>query len=906
MKNKSYFLLLVAFMIFMNLPVVGQTGSYVYTVAGGGTAPRWTSGPATSASISRARGVYVDISGNVYFAEGDSTIQKVAAATGIITTIAGPGSTTSDGVPATSAILSGLSGVTVDAADNIYLTTYGLVRKINAATGNISTIAGNGTSASDGIPATAASLNSPSNVFLDHSGDLLILERYRLRKITSSTGIITTIAGGGTSGLGDGGAATNAQIISSSVGIAEDAAGNIYFADGGSDRIRKVDAITGIITTIAGGGTSTADGVPATSARLNNLTDIAVDCYGNIYAGSLSDRKIKVIYANTGTINTIAGGGGSASEGDLPLNTDIRPEYMFLDNYGNLFYSNNANKVRRITNLNPRAGKAPTISSDSIDVYVIKNCNGPKLIVSLQHYDPAYNIITDYGDGKIDTTPVAVNILSGASAMIYHSYPVSGTYNIKVVMVNASVRLDSVSFAYTYSFCRTVPVLCYIEKNSNCIKDPGETYMRLPSSIEVSKNGIANDTISVLCGTYYDAYCNPGDLFTFKPITFPGNTHVSCPPTGSISQTILASTTTYAAEYFGFTCGASSGFDLREFTTVRVGPHRLSIALLIDNALCIPTPATLTVNISPKFQYWYSNITPATTTGNTTTWNFGSLDVTDPTTYLSISAKSPTGVDYFPGDTVKSEYYINPISGDGNPVDNIVISVDTVKSSYDPNFVDVSPAGCIVAGTELQYTIGFENTGNDTAHNIYVMDTLSNFIDPSSFRMVSASADVFVHKSQHLGQTVLKFDFPNIMLPDSSHKDLCHGLFIYKVKTKVAIPYWSLISNRAGIYFDENPVVMTNTATNTVGCPPVKNINTYVNQNNVTLYPNPTTDELTIKTANSSYTSLTISNSIGQVLLQQAISNTQTKVNVKVLPAGLYYVTIRGENGNSVQKFVKL
>ncbi|MEI8204074.1 MAG: T9SS type A sorting domain-containing protein [Bacteroidota bacterium] len=257
-------------------------------------------GLATSAYMAYPFGVALDTAGNIYIADNlNNVIRKVTVSTGIITTVAGDGTIfqmpwpfCGDGGQATDAQLNDPWGVAVDKAGNIYIADRGnnVIRKVTASTGIISTVAGNGTAGYTGNNglATAASLNGPDGITLDSAGNMYISDQYNnvIRKVTKSTGIITTIAGNGTAGFsGDNGLATSAQLNDPSLGIAFDAAGNFYIADDGNSRIRKVTVATGIITTVAGNGTFgySGDNGPATSAALNGPEGVGVDALGNIY-----------------------------------------------------------------------------------------------------------------------------------------------------------------------------------------------------------------------------------------------------------------------------------------------------------------------------------------------------------------------------------------------------------------------------------------------------------------------------------------------------------------------------------------------------------------------------------------------------------------------------------------------
>ncbi len=269
-----------------------------------------------------------------------------------------------------------------------------------------------------------------------------------------------------------------------------------------------------------------------------------------------------------------------------------------------------------------------------------------------------------------------------------------------------------------------------------------------------------------------------------------------------------------------------------------------------------------------------------------------------------------TAIGYLtPGDTVHSYYTITPFAGDVDTTNNTQTIIDTVRSGYDPNEMFVSPAGCISPGagtTQLQYTIHFENTGNDTAFNIYVMDTLSDNVDPSTMNIVMGSAEMYTTKlHSNTGQNILKFDFPGINLLDSSHHGQCDGAVIFSINTRLGLPSGTTIFNHAGIFFDINPVVLTNTVENITDCPLSVSNTATDSKSLVEIYPNPSADELAIKIDRDAYGSCSVSNSIGQVYLQQQLNSTQTKVNVKMLPAGLYYITLTGEKGTVVRKFVK-
>ena len=176
----------------------------------------------------------------------NNRIRKVAAESGIITTVAGSGSPgfSGDGGPATAAELDKIRAVALDSAGNLYIadTSNNRIRKVAVGSGIITTVAGNGSLpfSGDGGAATAAGLNYPNAVALDRAGNLYISSAFRIRKVAAGSGIITTVAGNGFGWFsGDGGAATAAGVNSLS-GVAVDPIGNLYMADDSSDRVRAV------------------------------------------------------------------------------------------------------------------------------------------------------------------------------------------------------------------------------------------------------------------------------------------------------------------------------------------------------------------------------------------------------------------------------------------------------------------------------------------------------------------------------------------------------------------------------------------------------------------------------------------------------------------------------------------
>jgi uncharacterized protein (TIGR03437 family) len=318
--------------------IAGRVGQIGYYGAGG---------PAVAALLNAPAGVAVDAAGNLFIADTDNNvIEKVSVTTGIITTVAGgmangSGLTqgfTGDGGPATSAELYNPTGVFVDASGNIFIADQGnnRIRKVST-TGNISTVAGNGTgvSSGDGGAATSAGLASPTGVAVDASGNIFIAVTLnsRIREVSASTGIISTVAGDGVAGFfGDGGLPTNSG-LNHPGGVAVDTSGDIFIADTVNNRIREVSASTAPPPSITSGGIVAVDSTVTTieagefvSIYGANLGPASPATWTGVFVTTLGGTSVTIdgnaaylIYAGPNQINVQAPNDSNTANRTVPV-----------------------------------------------------------------------------------------------------------------------------------------------------------------------------------------------------------------------------------------------------------------------------------------------------------------------------------------------------------------------------------------------------------------------------------------------------------------------------------------------------------------------------------------------------------------------------------------------------------
>ncbi|MBI5541249.1 MAG: T9SS type A sorting domain-containing protein [Bacteroidia bacterium] len=364
---------------------IGMWAQKIYTIAGDGSV--YFTGDsvlATNAGLTPYGSVAFDQSGNIYFADIFShRIRKVDALTGMISTVAGTGigGYNGDGILAKSAQIYTPNALALDENGNIYIADYSnnRVRKVDAVTGLISTVAGTGVwgYSGDSLLATTSMVKNVTGITVDNIGNVYFSDmgNERIRKIDASNGFLYDIAGNGINGYNGDNILADHAMLSGPHGIALDASNNLYIADKENDRIRKVNAVTGIITTVAGTGVYdiyNGDGILAINANFRHPNSVAVNAVGDIFISDQFNQMIFKVNHTNNRIYTVAGtlSGGSTAEGISALTALLpMPVGVAIDACGNIYISlYDSHRVRKVFSYD--------LNLNQTDLTCFGQCNG--------------------------------------------------------------------------------------------------------------------------------------------------------------------------------------------------------------------------------------------------------------------------------------------------------------------------------------------------------------------------------------------------------------------------------------------------------------------------------------------------------------------------------------------------
>lgn len=328
-----------------------QTIVTVTTLAGTGS-PGALNGSGTSASFTSPSSLSIGGSGQLYVCDfGNSLMRKVDLTSLVVDTYSGTGATGLVNGPAASAEFRGPSNILVDKQGNLFVSDEGnnVIREVTSS-GNVLTLAGTGVGGHRDGAAAAAQFYYPEGMVLDANGNLYVAESSNndIRKINLSTGIVTTYAGTGLAGFGNGPIA--GATFHSPYGLAMDGNGDIYVADIVNNAIRKITVATGMVTTFAGTGAAGLTNGPASSATFSYPGGCAFDPAGDLFISELKNNTIRIITPD-GVVGTFAGSGAQGyKDGNASVASFHQPLGLAVDAGGNVYVADEYNNViRKIT-----------------------------------------------------------------------------------------------------------------------------------------------------------------------------------------------------------------------------------------------------------------------------------------------------------------------------------------------------------------------------------------------------------------------------------------------------------------------------------------------------------------------------------------------------------------------------
>ncbi|MEO8146264.1 MAG: T9SS type A sorting domain-containing protein [Bacteroidia bacterium] len=534
-------------------------------------------------------------------------------------------------------------------------------------------------------------------------------------------------------------------------------------------------------------------------------------------------------------------------------------------------------------------------------------CNTPQLYVFMTSilqagysYNDSVPVYIDFGDGTDSTFYAHPDTLGFfTSFYVLHYYAQLGSYNvfqsIADLVGNANTFTDTL--VIDSSACTNFAGKVYFDNNANCIYDSGDAPIGQAALTLKSNAGI-------ILKTFYTD--NNGDYGTTENSALPYQMNLGsnqmilpiiCPATIPV---IINANPSYNND---FSIGCVPGFD--GYVNATLTGMRLPSMVIIyagsENKYCQTDTGYLKVVLDNKLNFYGATPFGYSVNGDTVTWS-NILYSSQLNYHVIYATKQPTVV---LGDTICVTYIAETLPGDLNPANNITSICGIVNNSYDPNYKEVNPPSTIDTNATLDYTIHFQNTGNDTAYQVIITDTLDANLDVSSLRINGGSHNFSTNVYPN---NLLVFTFNNIMLPDSGANQLASNGFVsYSIKLKPATAVGTHIYNNSMIFFDSNQPVKTNTTDNLIVIP--NGINPVEIGNEISVYPNPATNSVTVKLNNSLQTPnrIQLFNMLGEnVFLKNSNISNETIIQLAQLPKGVYTLAIENKNNIITKKILKL
>lgn len=523
----------------------------------------------------------------------------------------------------------------------------------------------------------------------------------------------------------------------------------------------------------------------------------------------------------------------------------------------------------------------------SFQIMLHETTNCIKFIYDANSYNNPYNVqIGMKGSTNLDFIALGDTVCTWANAF---PYPTINT----IFPVSTSCNMPS-GFSFNFGICSSENTLSigyltgkvFNDLNGNGIYDSNEL-------------GIPNHILNIMPGNYYVSSNGNGDyafFFTDSTQTY----NITGAPINYWAQTnspavISSNPLTQSCSNLNLGYQAISGIHEVQINcpswTARPGilePYYINY----QNNGTSTESDTITFVMDSLLSYVSANPSPVSVNGNTIQWVYNNLL---PSQTANISLNLMPSLNAVMGSYLNSTLRIAPLN-DTVPSNNIVNVHQLVTNSFDPNDKLAEPSGMIEAGTEINYTIRFQNTGNAEAYNVAIVDTMDQNLDLMTFQFLGASHPCVFNME---GNGVANFTFYNIMLPDSGTNQLgSNGYVSYSVKTKSNLIPLTVINNKAAIYFDFNPPIITNTTADTIQMPVITSQLNQIKTYFIHAKPNPTDNNVVFTFSNdvNEMANLTITTLEGKVVFNKSNITSKDIINLADLSAGIYFCHIASKN----------
>jgi uncharacterized repeat protein (TIGR01451 family) len=566
--------------------------------------------------------------------------------------------------------------------------------------------------------------------------------------------------------------------------------------------------------------------------------------------------------------------------------------------------------------------KIDSVHLDSVSTNVSyclgKQYSNISIEISLSNYTvgDSVELTINYGDGVTETKKFRIygsGSLNYVYTSFYHKFISPGTFRPIVTAVAPDLKTDTkiCSGLAVVDVCGTIEGNVYFDANNNCVKDLGE---------KQSHWAVVKATNTVTKAVSFGYINGNGNYYIDVPYSYTYDLELSSAyglqtcPTGGYKNVSVPS----YSKNFGYQCGSS--FDLTGFAwlsgSIRPGLVRRFTGRAI-NASCTPVSGTYQLVVSDPLlshnpfplNYAYYKA-PNSINGDTVTWNFSNIawpswsNWVGSNPYFGYGIKIDTAAKI--GDTVCVTIIVKPIAGDRDSSNNIKKFCWVVGNSYDPNNkvgqpIGIGPDKIIDRGQDINYTVNFQNTGNDTAYKIVVVDTVSPHLDLASLEIIGATHPFNFYV---VGENVIRFEFLDIYLPDSTtNEPLSHGSVHFTLHQKPNLAYGTIITNEASIFFDYNEAILTNTEHHRVDL--ISGIeDAEIAGIEFDMYPNPASDKLFVEIFSLEKVQFRLYNMLGHTHIQQRLSNGKHNLDLGHLTNGIYFVEITSEHQRVVRKLV--